>query len=82
MKRFAALFASLVLSIPITGCGGGASTATGPGGDANLPSEVKEYEARRAGEIANKTLPGRPGPTNVRKPSGILDGSLSEPGAK
>ena len=81
MKRFALLFASLVTSIPITGCG---VTATGPAaGDANLPSEVKEYEARREAERAKqadklRNLPGK----NLGRRAGALDGSLQEPGAR
>ncbi len=48
MKRFALVFAALAVSISITGCG--ESTPTGAPGDPNLPSEVREYEARREAE--------------------------------
>jgi hypothetical protein len=57
MKRFAGLFVALVLSIQVTGCGGSPATTGRPADDSNLPSEVKEYEARREAERAAKQTP-------------------------
>ncbi|HEY2155109.1 MAG TPA: hypothetical protein VGH33_05735 [Isosphaeraceae bacterium] len=59
MKRFAMLFGTLVLTIQIAGCGGGAegTAMTGPAtrDDSNRPAEEKEFEAQRKAEIEKKT---------------------------
>jgi hypothetical protein len=62
MKRFAMLFGTFVLCLQITGCDkGGTGPTKGPTDDqSNLPSEVKEYEARRAAERAAKKAPPKP----------------------
>jgi hypothetical protein len=81
MKRFALLFAACVFAIPITGCGGG--PVAGPGAsDANLPSEVKDYEARRESERAKKALPGDAETRAAAKRAASPEGSLGEPGAR
>ena len=61
MKRFA-LLGLFVLCLQVTGCGGsGTSATTGPVDDqSNLPSEVREYEARRTSERAAKKAPPKP----------------------
>jgi hypothetical protein len=63
MKRFGLIFGALVLALQLIGCGGsgGSSTATGsPADDSNLPSEVREYEARRSAERAARKTPSNP----------------------
>ncbi len=80
MKRFALVFAALAVSISITGCG--ESTPTGAPGDPNLPSEVREYEARREAERAKQATPASPASKNLGKPAGTKEGALQEPGAK
>ncbi len=60
MKRLAMSLGALALVLQLAGCGG-TSPATGtPADDSNLPSEVKEYESRRAAERAAKKSPTKP----------------------
>jgi predicted small lipoprotein YifL len=60
MKRLAWLFGALALVFQLTGCGGSSPASGTPADDSNLPSEVREYESRRAGERAAKKSPPKP----------------------
>jgi hypothetical protein len=75
MNRFALALACLLLSMPLVGCGDG-GTATRTAGDANLPDEVKQYEARRAEERAKGVTPKAAPKTS--KPAA----AAGEPGAR
>jgi hypothetical protein len=60
MKRLARPIGALIVSIQMTGCGGAPAPTVRPAEDPNLPSEVREYEARRDAERTAKKLPPRP----------------------
>jgi hypothetical protein len=64
MKRFALVFAWLVLSTQIAGCSGESTSSSKPAGDANKVGEAKQYEAKvkaereaRAAKAAAKAAP-------------------------
>ncbi|MGP0068524.1 MAG: hypothetical protein ACLQGP_33610 [Isosphaeraceae bacterium] len=58
MKRFALLFGVFVLSIQVTGCGGGISGTSAAAiprtEDPHLPAEVREWEAKNAKRLADR----------------------------
>jgi hypothetical protein len=59
MKRFALFLVALSLSIPVAGCGGDSGGGSGSKvvsrvDDPNLPSEVREYEAKSAQRLAER----------------------------
>jgi len=60
MKRLAWLFGALALVLQFTGCGGSSPASGTTADDSNLPSEVREYESRRAAERVAKKSPPRP----------------------
>jgi predicted small lipoprotein YifL len=57
MKRFVLPVGALILLIQLTGCG---SDSPPPADGSNLPSEVKDFEARRETERAKKIMPAAP----------------------
>jgi hypothetical protein len=60
MKRLALRFGALALVLQFIGCGGSSSATGTPADDSNLPSEVREYESRRAAERVAKKSPSKP----------------------
>jgi len=57
MKRFALVLGTFALATQLFGC---SSSAPPPADESNLPSEVKEYEARREAERTKKIVPKAP----------------------
>jgi hypothetical protein len=65
MKRFVLPLGTLALLTQLIGCG---SDSPPPADGSNLPSEVKEYEARREAERAKKINPKAPAPASKPGP--------------